>query len=36
MLHVLSYHMFGLDFNHTQTPANTFPNVQLIIFFEVL
>ena len=28
--------MFGLDFNDTQTPANTFPTVPQFILFEVL
>ena len=28
--------MFGLDFNDTQTPANTFPTTPQFILFEVL
>ena len=36
LLHVLFYHMFGLDFNDTQTPVNTFPTAPQFILFEVL
>ena len=36
LLHVLSYHMFGWDFNDAQTPANIFPTAPQFILFEVL
>ena len=36
LLHVLSYHMFGLDFNDAQTSANTFSTAPQFILFEVL
>ena len=36
LLHVLPYHMFGLDFNNTQTPANILSNAHLSILFKVL
>ena len=31
-----SHHMFVLDFNHAQTPANTFPTEPQFMLFELL
>ena len=36
MLHVFSHHIFHLDFNHTQTPANTLRFIKGLMGHKVI